>query len=361
MNCEIHAFVLVPSDGRWENASVPRVDDKFYHDHGIDKDQLWYPAEADSWYQVTDQAHTMNPYGLLRSPWNWNPNPYVTRFNSVNMIKDISYIDPSVRSYYSGVNCLDVRTFVEDDVKGQPFSEFLHFAEDDVHGKIHFTFGGAGGENAYSVNQILKTVYGLNDTMLLIVAQGEQTFVKQAYPLYNARSYYGSPYPFNCTEMPWGTDTQTLWTDATPGSPDATCSLNPYYCESQDTMIEFYQKYMTGFQDTTKGDQFSLEEMLLGMDLTTQCQVANLLVSRAGYDGEMAGSGAAQDPLFWVAHGAVERLMQMVIFSGITTDTTYDVEDSNCSGHQNDVSAQYNLIALFLLMFRHFHRGLSTG
>jgi hypothetical protein len=186
--------------------------------------------------------------------------------------------------------------------------------------------------------------------------------VKKAYPTYFNQEYYGQPYPFNCTSFPWDSEDQELKIEGVvPGDDLAVCSLNPYYCTSQDTMIEFYQKYMTGFQDTTKGDQFSLEEMLLGMDLTTQCQVANLLVSRAGYDGEMAGSGAAQDPLFWVAHGAVERLMQMVIFSGITTDTTYDVEDSNCSGHQNDVSAQYNLIALFLLMFRHFHRGLSTG
>ena len=28
--------------------------------------------------------------------------------------------------------------------------------------------------------------------------------------------------------------------------------------------------------------------------------------------GDMGGSGAAMDPLFWVAHGAVDRLFQKV-------------------------------------------------
>jgi hypothetical protein len=91
------------------------------------------------------------------------------------------------------------------------------------------------------------------------------------------------------------------------------------------------------------------------MDLDTQCevisccsgkcwrgyevcciqQIASMLVSRASYDGEMAGSGAALDPLFWVAHGAVERLLQKIIFAGISNGTAYD-STSVCSGHQNE-------------------------
>jgi hypothetical protein len=32
-------------------------------------------------------------------------------------------------------------------------------------------------------------------------------------------------------------------------------------------------------------------------------QIMNILMSRFPYGSEMSGSGAAQDPLFWVAHG----------------------------------------------------------
>lgn len=59
----------------------------------------------------------------------------------------------------------------------------------------------------------------------------------------------------------------------------------------------------------------------------------NLLLGRFPFDGEMAGSGAAMDPLFWVAHGSVERLMQRVLFANMTSDTKYSSMDDHCSGH----------------------------
>jgi hypothetical protein len=40
------------------------------------------------------------------------------------------------------------------------------------------------------------------------------------------------------------------------------------------------------------------------MDLDEQCDVMQILMSRFPYGSEMSGSGAAQDPLFWVAHGS---------------------------------------------------------
>jgi urocanate hydratase len=73
--------------------------------------------------------------------------------------------------------------------------------------------------------------------------------------------------------------------------------------------------------------------MSLGLD--DQCDVAKILIQRAAFDGEMAGSGAAQDPLFWVAHGAVERLLQKVIFENVSSDLVYDSTTAHCSGHYN--------------------------
>ena len=40
----------------------------------------------------------------------------------------------------------------------------------------------------------------------------------------------------------------------------------------------------------------------------------------------------ALDPLFWVAHGALERMFQKAIFSGMFEETVYDTV-SHCSGH----------------------------
>ena len=41
------------------------------------------------------------------------------------------------------------------------------------------------------------------------------------------------------------------------------------------------------------------------------------------------------DPLFWVAHGAIERLFQRVIFDGTLADRVYanSMRNAGCSGH----------------------------
>ena len=64
-----------------------------------------------------------------------------------------------------------------------------------------------------------------------------------------------------------------------------------------------------------------------------------MICGRMAYDGDMASSGAAHDPLFWVAHGAVERLYQRVVFEGILADKEYrqsEVDKVTCSGHTAD-------------------------
>ena len=38
------------------------------------------------------------------------------------------------------------------------------------------------------------------------------------------------------------------------------------------------------------------------------------------------------DPLFWVAHGAMERVFQKSVFEGIFSDMKFDTT-SRCSGH----------------------------
>jgi hypothetical protein len=163
-------------DGRWENASVPRMDDAFYTAHGVDPDAIFFPAEETAWVAATDMIHMRNPYGLLRSPWNWNPSPYVARYNNINQIADIAGIEEVYRDFYSGVTCDDFPTFMELAVVDKPLCKFLHGAEDNIHGKIHFTFGGAGGDFA------LQTVSGAHVVFLGSVAHcGSSLFLERDY------------------------------------------------------------------------------------------------------------------------------------------------------------------------------------
>jgi hypothetical protein len=192
----------------------------------------------------------------------------------------------------------------------------------------------------------LVSDYGFNDGYLLLLAQAAQTFVKKMYPVYFEPDYEtvfegmypGLEFPFTCTQMPWNDDTQTYWTTDEPGSTNAMCSLNEdFYCGSQDNLNNFYYLFMGTQYSTNDEDLATLQNYLYSLDVDTQCEVAKIFVQRAGFDGEMAGSGAAMDPLFWVAHGAVERLLQKVIFQNNTRDLVYNADGAHCTGHTNDV------------------------
>lgn len=317
-------------DGRWAHAVVPRVDAQFFADHSIDADVTWFPQEREATLEAGAGIHMTNPYGLLRSPWNWNPSQYVARYNNVNQVASIADMDKFYRFMYSGDNCNNLATFVQSEVVGGTLSNFMQHCEDNIHGVIHFTFGGVGGDFAYEMNQKLKTEYGFNDIDLVVIARVTQTFVKNVYPFYNNDEKFvagtSMEFPIQCTSLPWDRENEVLLTESEPGAEDAICSLNKeYFCASQDAMDSLLHYHQLMYPNSP----------LVKMDLDTQCEVMNIIISRAAFDGEMAGSGAALDPLFWVAHGAVERLMQKAVFENAFTDVTYSSDDQHCSGHMN--------------------------
>jgi hypothetical protein len=244
-------------------------------------------------------VHLTNPYGLLRSPWNWNNDPYVTRYNSVQQIPDISGVSEVYSDYYTGVTCSDYETFFKS-VRGQSLGNFLTTSEDNVHGKIHFTFGGQGGDWAQATNEELVSRFGFTTQELIMNAMASQTFFKNMYPMYKTKpgQSYG-PFPFECSEFPYNATTTTVRSDAGGPGIDASvqCTLDSYYCGSTENMASFMDVYFSLWSKQAPQERFK------EMSLTDQCDLMNLLVNRFPFDGEMAGSGAAMDPLFWVAHG----------------------------------------------------------
>jgi hypothetical protein len=76
---------------------------------------------------------------------------------------------------------------------------------------------------------------------------------------------------------------------------------------------------------------------LLDKDWETKKAIMRLVCSRMPLDGDLVGSGAAMDPLFWVVHGAVERLYQRVMFEGVLTDDQYSnsKRGAPCPGHES--------------------------
>jgi len=324
-------------DGRWADFVLPTLTDDFFIDHAIDPDSTFFPDEEKLWLLRTG-PHMNSPYGLLRSPWNYNPSNYTIRYNNVNQI-NASLVDEGAMAYYSGVTCTDLDIFIEDHVVDQPLVEYLTSAEDDSHGKIHFSFGGAGGDYAYSVNQYLMKHHGFSDQMLIVAAQAAQTFFKfyLAIPPETFEYLNGFPFPLNCSAVPWqdGELTTTAWPNEEGGP---TCEINPYYTKNEDNLEILMAMYFADFWNAlgSSTPQTNTMQTILDMDFSERKKVMKLLCSRMSFDGDMAGSGAATDPLFWVAHGSVERLMQHIMLNDGPSDKIYNNTKLDCSGHNND-------------------------
>ena len=74
-------------DSRWAYSKTPFVTSEFLNSEMIPDKATFYPLEERSWLLQTDNnPHITSPYGLLRSPWNYNPSPYTTRYNNVNRL-----------------------------------------------------------------------------------------------------------------------------------------------------------------------------------------------------------------------------------------------------------------------------------
>jgi hypothetical protein len=86
----------------------------------------------------------------------------------------------------------------------------------------------------------------------------------------------------------------------------------------------------------------SVRTRILSMSWEKRVEVMKLIANMFPYDGDLAGSGAAQDPLFWVAHGSVERLFQRAALENMFSDMLYtDTETGYCSGHAADATKSW--------------------
>ena len=187
-------------DGRWAYTRIPYLNGDFYWDEMIDPEHTFFPTEETAWMAMS-LPHLQNPYGLLRSPWNYNPSPYLTRFNNVNQIPLVG-VSNQAKMAYMGATCADYTSFVQTYAANRPYSEYLYNSEDAVHGNVHFAIGGAGGNHTKAVDDLLRRQYNLTEDHIVYVARAAQKFFKTYVPLKNVADP-AVPYPIQCTADPW--------------------------------------------------------------------------------------------------------------------------------------------------------------
>ena len=324
----------VITDSRWAYTKTPYVTTEFLNSEMIMDKATFFPQEERAWLLKTG-PHINSPYGLLRAPWNYNPSAYTTRYNNVNRLSGGS-VPERVMKPFLGTTCDDMKSFFAEYAVGKPLYMFLENAEENVHGYVHDTIGGMGGDQAAKIDAILKDQYQLTDTHLFYIAEATHKFVKS----YLTGADLTIENPLVCTGTPWVNG--RLISTAHPGDEGGpNCVCNPSYTESEERLNTLIDLYF--------GRYMPEDDTIFNLDFQVRKEVMELACQRMSYEGDLVGSGAPMDPLFWVIHPAMDRMFQRVMFADVLSDTLYKTSKKSvgCSGHEVTGSKRW-LKGLFL-------------
>jgi len=209
-------------------------------------------------------SDTTNPYGLLRSPWNTNPTPYLLRSN----LTFYSHADGDT----AFPSCAQFAAYVNSSL-----AEVLYALNGELHGPVHIMIGGHWG-NKESWKPV-GTAMTFDDKFLLLSKWlWRQGFVRT---------------PDSCSSDVPGDECMPVCPEAIVGTltnesayailaNTGVLSLNP----SGSALHTHFQDAGLDFKDF----------------LVELCHV--------GWPGDMFTSSAPQDPTFWPLHGNAERFVQ---------------------------------------------------
>ena len=218
-----------------------------------------------------------NPYGLLRSPWNTNPVPYLTRYRYTYSQKDGGWTLPSCKSF--------AKYFQQ-----SKLANFNYLLNGELHGPVHVMIGGQweynSGNSSVGGLYVNSSVRGFNITSTF----GGEFLLSSKYLWRQGL--------LRCPEM---------CSDDTPAE-ECVCS-----CPSEITGTMLPKDVLQAFGITELTSAFSRWESLQDLfncDTEEECYTALLnTVCHVGHAGEMFTSAAPYDPTFWILHGTAERYL----------------------------------------------------
>lgn len=213
--------------------------------------------DARGWSNIT------NPYGLLRSPWNTNPTPFVTRCNYVYGVKNGNFSLPTCHDFLC--------TFA----KANRMGVIQQMVNGLLHGPIHIMSGGLWSVDPeiFAAAETMAERSSLNNFLLTSKFMWRQGFIK-------------------CPEV------------CDRGTPaiDCLCTTNPGIVNL--TATEIMEK------SGVYGLYTELSAVMSALNLTDS-EVLRVF-AHFGHAGEMFTSAAPYDPLFWPLHGMAERYVQAI-------------------------------------------------
>ena len=248
----------------WFGASSPAN-----ADHIVDTGRWAFtPVMTDA----RDFSDMTNPYGLLRSPWNTNPTPYLLRYNrTFSTFADQDSQFPTCTEFAAYVN----------ETLGTVMAGLNGF----LHGPVHIMIGGHWNQKNFWGNNRDYSWPMYGDVHLLFSKfMWRQGYVK--VPELCAADVPGDECMPSCNAAAIGDKSarEVLKTTRIYGGDGWGIPLN------------------FSLTTYTKGADSTLEQLTDEDLLEELCHV--------GYPGEMFTSSAPQDPTFWPLHGNAERYVQ---------------------------------------------------
>lgn len=275
-------------------------------DNTVSEGRFAYVSVAPEDFQIT--ARTLNAFGLLRSPWNANPTPFLTRANTTY---GALQSNPPGCEWHFGQMSLTTWSEFGVDVQYRP------------HGKIHTLIAGVWGAEWVPKFKAHNYVAYNNGEALALNAFGYQKDMWRAGLL---------ECPTSCSA------------DAPAESCKCTCGNLDKWIEDEAGPLILSHVQMV---DEDKIDNADGEDMSpLFMRL-----LCNDFNDTAPQIGDLMNSGAPADPIFWPIHPTVERLWQWRRINGMSnhswppsTQNYVHGNDGGCAGHdKSDVTVFKNL------------------
>ena len=206
-----------------------------------------------------------NPYGLLRSPWNTNPVPFLLRSAEVLGL----YGD----GYGSFPSCADFASVLRTDSLGA----MLHALNGQLHGPVHIMVGGHWGFDEETWRPYLSTQLSTDYWLLLAKFLWRQGVVRC---------------PATCAA------------DAPPEACACGCPALEDGADAEALLDRFGVLALAPPQGLWLAKLRAEGNFSAADGLRLLCQV--------GHPGELFTSAAPQDPLFWPLHGLAERYLQLL-------------------------------------------------
>uniref|UniRef100_A0A7S2GZS8 Tyrosinase copper-binding domain-containing protein n=1 Tax=Octactis speculum TaxID=3111310 RepID=A0A7S2GZS8_9STRA len=267
-------------DDNWYGRNSPSN-----HDHVIDTGMWAYTRVMEKAWLF---SNITNPYGLLRSPWNTNPTPFLMRHNkTLGVLGD---------AYSAFPQCSDFAELLS--VGNSSYAEISQKVNGQLHGSVHIMVGGHWGLSS-KWDEATKALGCVADKFLLF----SKSLWRQGY----------IRVPALCSSDTPAEECRSTCPDAILANLTASEVLS----KSQ------FDPDFFGAHASANCNEMEMKDILSEYGLDT----ADLLqeLCSIGYPGEMFSSAAPQDPLFWPLHGNTERYVQLLRLLNDRGDFKFDL------------------------------------